>query len=386
MNARYSRRAFLKMLGAGAALALAPRFSRVRGADNLPLIVDAHLDIGWNAINFQRDYTQSAFDLRAQSAGKAVERVSGKAMVGLPELLQGHVGLIFATIYMMPKRMQTSALQRAVYNTVDEAEALGWQMADAIEMLAQRSPRYQMVRSQRDLDAVLATWAPDQPADKRTVGILMAMEGADPIRTPDQLGQWYERGVRCIGLSWGMTRYAGGNTEPGGLTALGKQLLAEMARYNVILDTAHLAEQAFWDITRVWPGRFVYTHGVPRRMMTGERALSDEQIKTLAERGGVMGIGLYNGFYPGKSVVTINDILHTIDYVVQLTGSADHVALGSDFDGGFGAESAPQGFNTIADLQLIPTGLASRGYSAAHIQQIMSGNWLQIVRDSLPKT
>jgi membrane dipeptidase len=349
-----------------------------------PLIVDAHCDLGWNMVNYQRNYIRSALETRAQEAGSVVERVAGKCMLGLPEWLQARVALLCGSIFVIPHRAVSSGRQLANYQTPEAAYRWGQQMLSAIEQLAATNESFVLVRTVADLETVLASWA----TPKKQIGILLAMEGADPIQTPDQLHAWYARGLRMVGLSWLRTRYAGGNAEPSGLTALGVQLLKEMKQSRLIFDTAHLAEQAFWNALDVWDGSFVYSHGIPRHFMAAQRALSDEQIKALAAREGVMGIGLYNGFYQlhrnNTIRVTITDVVNAIDYVCQLLGSSDYVAIGADFDGGFGAEAAPVGFNTVADLQRLPPALQAKGYNSRQIDLIMHGNWLRLFRQSLP--
>jgi membrane dipeptidase len=376
---RFSRRDILKFLGAASLTTLWPN---ALALPDVPLIVDAHLDLGWNMVGYGRDYTQSAYDIRA------ADKTAGKVMLGLPEWLQGRVALIFGVIYVMPRHLATSGQKSATYATPQEAYQWGWKMLEAVESLATRSSRFKMVRSAADLDAVLATWAPAAPEAGRQVGILLAMEGADPIQTPDDLETWYARGLRSIGLSWGKTRYAGSSSEPGGLSELGAQLLRAMKQRGMIFDTAHLAEQAFWEALKVWEGRFVYTHGIPRYFLPNPRALSDDQIKALAGRDGVMGISPYNAFYyrhrSDPAGLTITDVVNAIDYVCQLLGTAAHVAIGSDLDGGFGAESTPAGMDTTADLQLIPPALRARGFSEADINAITHDNWLRVVREALP--
>lgn len=381
-----TRRAFLRRLAAALGIALIAR--RRSLAQPPTLIIDGHLDLGWNIVNYGRDYTRSALELRWESAGKAIERVAGKCMVGLPELLRGGVAVLKGAIFVIPRRLRRSGLQIASYQTSAEAAQWGWRMLDEIEALAARSEYFTLVRNVAELEAALATWQPDSPEGARRIGIIPAMEGADPIETPGHLGQWHERGLRCLGLSWGRTRYAGGNTEPSGLTDPGRQLLREMRGLGVILDVAHLAEQAFWDMLDVWQGSFVYTHGNARRFVQSQRALSDDQIKALAARNGVMGIGLYNGFFQlhraDRAGVTITDVVNAIDYVCQLLGTCEHIALGSDLDGGFGAENAPAGIDTIADLQLLPHALRARGFAESHVNLIMHGNWLRFLRENLP--
>lgn len=381
-----SRRQFLRLAAlAAAGTALSRRVTTVHAESDLLPLIDAHLDLGWNITGYGRDYTRSAYLTRAAESGRTVERIAGRAMLGLPELLSAQLAVLFGVIFVMPRRAVSAALQVANYATADEAHAWALRMLADIEAFAARSGRGVLIRSTDDLDNALTTWHPSVPPEARRIAILLSMEGADPIRTPAEFGFWYERGLRCVALAWMRTQYAGGNAEPSGLSAQGEALLREMGAYRVLLDTAHLAEQAFWDCLRHWQGALIYSHGIPRHFLESQRALSNDQIGALAERGGVIGIGLYSGFYQRRrgTTFTLDDVADSIDYVCQRLGTCAHVALGSDLDGGFGAFHAPQGVDTIADLPKVIAALRQRGYTQADLVAIAHGNWLRVLRSAL---
>jgi membrane dipeptidase len=306
-------------------------------------------------------------------------------MLGLPELLAGRVALVIGIIFVIPAEHVTSLAQVAYYHTPAEAHDWGLTMLAAMEELAARSESFTLVRTQSDLDSVLASWSTGQPGQ---VGIIIGMEGADPITQPDELSEWYARGLRHVGLAWGRTQYAGSSSDPGDLTGSGAALLAKMKDFKMVLDVAHLSESAFWQVVNLWDDPLVYSHGNSRYYLPSERGLSDTQIATIAEHEGLIGIGCYNGFYQQhitvSGLVTVEDVVNAIDYVCQLTGDCDHVAIGSDADGGFGAEAAPYGLDTVADFQKIPALLTQRGYLPEHVDQIAHGNWLRIFRHTLP--
>ena len=392
LNGDLSRRSFLKLAGAASASLALPHLSgvgRSQISSAAPIIVDAHVDLGYNIVNFGRDYTRSALDIRADTAGTPAQRVQGQAMLGLPELLAGRMALVWGVIYVMPQSSVRSPLQIANYGSPDEAAAWGQVMHEAILDFIASSDHLMLVKNQTDLDVVLESWEQDIPDEERRVGVMLAMEGADPIRSPDELAAWYAGGLRSVGLSWGRTQYAGSNSMDGPLTTAGVELLERMREYNMIFDTAHLSEAAFWDAMSVWDDVVVNSHSALRHYLPTERGFSDDQIRAIIERDGVFGIGLYNGFYEQNTrnafLIVLDDVLDAITYVCELAGNCDHVAIGSDLDGGFGAELAPQGIDTIADLQQIPTGLKLRGFSDAQIDAICHGNWLRILRQSLPE-
>jgi membrane dipeptidase len=359
------------------------------------LIVDGHEDIAYNAISFGRDYTRSALDTRALEAdNEQAHAAMGDCMVGLPEWLAGNVGLILGTLFAMPARRRIAGTGDTTpgYTAPQEAYDQAMRQLDLYHRFADENPRLTLVRDQKELDAVLGTWKPDAPDDKRQVGLVVLMEGADPIIKPQDIERWYERGLRIVGLAWlAGTRYAGGDASGGPLTEDGIQLLKAMLDFNMVLDVSHLAEQACLQALDRYDGPVIASHSNPRRLAPGNRQLSDDMIRRVLERDGVMGIlpinsMLKEGWRRGdrKDAVTIDSVAAAMDYVCQKAGDAQHVAIGSDFDGGFGAESTPAEIDTVADLTKIAGALEARGYAEADIEAIMGGNWVRILRRALP--
>ena len=362
----------------------------------LPLIVDAHQDLAWNARTFGRDYTQSALETRAreQAADSWAVAVNGQCTIGLPELLRGQVAFVFSTLFAAPRRRKASGWsgQTPAYATLNEARDLYAQQLDDYYRLVDTSPVFTFVTRQSDIDRVLASWG---TPDERLVGLVPLMEGADAIRQPKEAEWWWERGLRIVGLAWTRTRYAGGTGQPGPLTREGRRLLAAMADLGLILDLSHASDEAYLEAIERFEGVVIASHANPRACLNNpprpERFLTDDMIKRMAERQGVMGIVPYNAFLStawqlsdGKAPVTLDHVTMMIDHICQLTGSAAHVGIGSDFDGGFGAESLPAEMDTVADLQKIGPALAARGYTPTDIAAILGGNWLSILRRGLP--
>ena len=247
-----------------------------------------------------------------------------------------------------------------------------------------------MVRNSGELDSVLATWEDDTTLTDHRIGLVLLMEGADPVLEPRQLEEWVARGVRILGPAWSETRYAGGTGRPGPLTTLGHELLEVMAEYNLILDLSHMTEAGFYEALERYAGPVLASHSNPTQFWNDHRNLTDAQIAALAERDGVMGVVLYNRFmnpawYRGapKSSTPFSTIIDMIDHVCQVTGSAAHVGIGSDIDGGFGAEAIPEGLDTVTDFLLIGDGLRERGFSEPDIEGVLGGNFLRVLRRGL---
>ncbi len=160
----------------------------------------------------------------------------------------------------------------------------------------------------------------------------------------------------------------------------------------MILDTSHLAEQAFWEAMDNFGGPVLATHNGCRALCDHDRQIDDKQIAALAARGGVIGTAmdiwmlspLWDVEAQDNSKITLETVADHIDHVCQVTGNAKHVAIGTDLDGGYGKEQAPADMDTIADLQLLVPILQRRGYSEEEIAGVMHGNWIALLRSSWP--
>jgi membrane dipeptidase len=355
------------------------------------IVVDAHEDIAYNFLRYGRDYRASVAAKRQHEANG--DHPNGYATTGLPDALLGRVAVVFSTIFTAPKTAPSpmASLDDTHYSTPAEAYHLGEQQLDYYNRLFDESEKIVPVRTQADLDAVLATWEPDTEFADHKQGFVLLMENADPIIEPKQFEEWYERGVRLVGPAWAASRYCGGTGQPGPLTTLGRELLEVMASFNAILDLSHMAEESFLEAVDRYEGAIIASHSNPRSFRNTDRHLSDDMIRRLAERDGVMGTVIYNNFLSDtwrkgnlRTDVPFSIVLDAIDTVCQLTGSAAHVGIGTDFDGGFGAENIPAGMDTITDLWKLGDGLRARGYSEADIEAILGGNMLRKLRQSLP--
>ena len=351
------------------------------------IIVDGHEDIAWNALVLGRDVLLSVSEVRRLEQGSDIPARDGIRMVGLPEWLAGGVAVVFGTIFAEPAKRAYP--KPHTYTTAEEAHTLAQAQLDYYHRLVDGCEQIMLVGTRADLDEVLVS----QGTEKPQVGIVPLMEGADPIREPAETEMWFERGLRLVGLSWVKgSCYAGGDGSPGSLTDDGRELLEVMAELGMVLDVSHLAEEAFTEAVERFEGRVVASHANPRARVPGRRQLTDAMIRRLAERDGVIGIVLYNTFLrPGwskgdpRNAVTVADVVAAIDHVCQVVGDAAHVGLGSDFDGGFGAESAPLGIDTVADLGLVAPALGEMGYGDKEIAAVMGENWLRLLREALPK-
>jgi membrane dipeptidase len=355
------------------------------------IILDAHLDIAFNHVVHGRDFRQPALKIRQMEDNRPEKlKDRGLATVGLPDVLLGRVGVAFGTLFVEPAASPYLAPGQTGYQNTAQAYNQAMAQLDYYHRLVDDDGRVILIQTQADLKMVLASWADDKQVGDHKLGIVVSMEGADPVVEPKQVEEWYERGVRAIGLAWTETRYAAGTGRPGPLTRLGHELLGTMGDLNMILDLSHLAEKAYYEALDEYQGVIIASHSNPRRFYESDRNLSDDMIRRLAERDGVIGVALFNKFINGnwtrtdpRDKVRLEHVIEIIDYICQLTGSARHVGIGSDMDGGFGVESIPYPMNTITDEWLLKDLLLKR-YDPEDVQAILSGNFLRVLEQSLP--
>jgi membrane dipeptidase len=345
-------------------------------------ICDAHQDLGLNHHRYGRDITQDLKTIRAADGG--ANPMCGTATVSLPAMRAGSVGLAFATLLAMP-RAAKHPLGECECSTPEQANAIALRDLDYYRRL-EDSGHVRMVGDRASLDAHAAQWDAGDP--DRRLGIVPSMEGAEPILTPSEVAEWQARGLRIIGPAWfGENRYAHGTGTPGGLSDPGRELLREMSRAGMILDVSHLAEAAFFEALDRFDGTVIASHSNARALVPGDRQLSDEMIRRLIERGAAVGAVLDGwmlvpGWRRGQSNagLTLTKVADHIDHICQLAGNANHAAIGSDLDGGFGREQCPADIDSIADLQRLFEILSERGYPDDDIRAVAHENWLRILR------
>ena len=354
------------------------------------LIVDAHLDLAMNALVWNRDLKLSAHETRDLEAGMT-DKGRAAGTVGLPDLHRGSIGLCCATVL---GRVNPESSAKLDFRTHEIAYA-HCQGELALYRELQRQGLVRMIRTRGELDEHLAQWPADgsETAAGRPIGIILLMEGADPIVEPSQAEQWWNDGLRMVGLAhYGPSAYAFGTDSAGPLTNMGRELCVEMDRLGMILDASHLTDESFHDALDRFQGPVMASHSNCRALVPGDRQLSDDMIRRLIERGAVIGAVadawmLEPGWVRGESQpdkVTVEAIADHIDHVCQLAGNASHAAIGSDLDGGYGTEQTPNDLDTIADLQKLSAILERRGYAHDDIASIMHGNWIRFFRTHLP--
>jgi membrane dipeptidase len=354
-------------------------------------LIDAHLDLAWNALSWNRDLTQPLAASRKQEAAMVDHPARGHGTVTLPELRRGNIRFCLGTLLARanPSVHPREGHRRRDLDFVNQDIAY----AAATGQLAY----YHALQARGEVEIITSKSALDRHWDdpsKQPVGVILAMEGADPIVSPAQAEQWHAAGVRCVGLAhYGRSAYAVGTGDAGPVTPAGIELLREFEKLGMIVDLTHSSDPSFFQALDVFAGPVIASHNNCRALVPGDRQFSDEQIRRLIERDAVIGVACdswmlvpnYKRGQTPREAATLNSVADHIDHICQLAGNANHVGIGSDLDGGFGTEQSPLEIDSIADLQKLAPILQQRGYSESDVAAIFHGNWLRFFRLHLPQ-
>jgi Zn-dependent dipeptidase, microsomal dipeptidase homolog len=344
------------------------------------MIIDAHLDLAMNALEWNRDLQQPVHAIRERESGMNDKPDRGKGMVSLPALREGDIALVVAT---QIARYVAPGSNLPGWHSPEQAWAqaqgqLAWYraMEEAGEM--------KQITNRTELDAHLASW------NKGAIGYILSLEGADSLVNLSYLEKAYAYGLRALGPAhYGPGRYAPGTGMEGPLTPLGVELLKEMDRLHMILDVTHLTDEGFAQAMHLYKGPVWASHHNCRALVPHQRQLTDDQIKMLIERDAVIG-GVLDAWMlypnwergvtqPREAGVSLETLIDHYDHICQLAGNCRHIAIGSDLDGMYGTEQSPYDMDTIADLQKLAPLLKKRGYAEEDIEAIFCKNWLRFL-------
>ena len=355
----------------------------------MKFIIDIHLDLSMNAIEWNRDLTQSVLQINAQEKDLIDKPDRSKATVSLQAMREGNIGFCVAT---QIARYVKSNNPLPGWNSPAQAWAqtqgqLAWYRA------MEKTDEMVQIIDKKGLQSHLDLWSSDEP--NKPIGYLLNLEGADSIVTLDHLHRAYEQGLRAIGPAhYGPGTYAYGTDSEGGLGTKGKELLNEIEKLNMILDVTHLCDQSFWEAIDHYNGKMWASHSNCRSLVPNQRQFSNLQIKELISRKAIIGMAFdawmmipkwQKGISdPKDNGLVIETIIDHIDHICQLSGNSDHIALGTDLDGGFGKEQCPYDLETISDLQKMDALLKKRGYSENDIQKILNQNAINFLMGALP--
>jgi membrane dipeptidase len=363
------------------------------------IIFDAHLDLAWNALDWNRDLLLPVAEIRRREEGMS-DKGRGCNTVSFPELRRGKIAIFIATL--LARLLQPNlvpAIRR--FHSMEAAYAAAQGQMAYYRALEQQG-HLRWIKDKEGLEAHVEAWtsgretASQESACGEPLGFILSMEGADPVLFPEQVEEWWQAGLRIIGPAhYGVSPYAHGTGTEGGLFPRGPALLKEMERVGMILDVTHLSDQCFDEALDLYGGPVLASHHNCRALVPNQRQLTDEQIKRLIGRGAVIGTALDAWMLspdwirgtttPEQAGVTLSSMIDHIDHVCQLAGDARHAAIGTDLDGGFGREQSPADLDTIADLQRLPDLLGRRGYKTEAIEGILFKNWVRFFQAAWTK-
>ncbi|MEO0513216.1 MAG: membrane dipeptidase [Planctomycetota bacterium] len=349
-----------------------------------PAWFDAHLDLAFLAL-IGRDLTAS--DPRAS------DDPLQPGFLTLPALAEGGVATVLATVFTEPEGLPDSGAvdPRVQYDPSDPRSAF--------HAGAEQINLYHRLARDGHLALPASSWAREHgwtPDARPAAGILV--ENAEPILSPSELAWWKDRGVVAVGLTWATpNRYACGNATPPdqdtGLSDAGRDLVHAMDDLGLVHDASHLSDRSLDDLFNTTNARVIASHSNCRALLTdsaayvsGDRApaaqrhLTDDAIREIARRDGVVGLNLYRKFLAPPSRFqtnprhrpTIDQTLDHVRRVVELTGSARHVGLGSDADGGLDATDLPDGLDHPRDYDRLAAAL---GWTDDDTRAFQRGNW-----------
>ncbi len=200
-----------------------------------------------------------------------------------------------------------------------------------------------------------------------------------------RLERLYKEGVRLMTLTWnhenciGFPNSKDAKTMMKGLKPFGMEVIREMNRLGMIIDVSHLSDGGFWDVVKYSQAPFVASHSNARELCPHPRNLSDEMIKALAEKGGVVGINFYPYFINENGVATVEDIANHIAHMYQI-GGEDVVAIGTDFDG---FDEGELEIGHLGEIDKVYNAVKKHGFSSRQIDKLFWENANRVIKEVL---
>lgn len=288
---------------------------------------------------------------------RSLGQLASQGHLDLPRLKKGGVKVQFFAAFISPE-FKNAPLKRAL------------ELVDNFLREIQMNPNdIQLVKNLHEIY---------QACSSGKVAALLTVEGGECLEGRlEVLRQLYKLGVRGLTLTWNNSNELGNGInaiKPAGLTAFGFTVVEELNRLGALIDVSHLSEDGFRDVLQHSRQPVIASHSNCKALCNHPRNLSDEQIKLLADNGGVMGITFVPAFLGGEKP-SLADVLNHIDHAIAV-GGIDCVGMGSDFDG---TEYLAEGLEDCTCLPAITAGLIDRGYSNEEVKKIIGGNFLRVI-------
>ncbi|MEO0079811.1 MAG: dipeptidase [candidate division WOR-3 bacterium] len=316
---------------------------------SVPIYADLHCDSLNVHLRGQRDIT------RRSTAGH----------LDIPRLLEAGVNVQVFAIWPDPNSLRPGQYQEFVIRAIDTLK----------EICSRHSDKLALALSPQELDRIVASGR---------IAAIIGVEGGHALEGRlDRLTDWWERGVRLLTITWCNSNELGDSssdeTRPNnGLSRLGRDAVREMNRLGMIVDVSHCAETTFWHIINVSSAPVIASHSGVYALCAHHRNLTDEQIRAIARKRGLVGMVFLPGYLRiNPAQATIADVVSGISHIIELVGP-DSAALGSDFDG-FDGRLA--GLEDVTMVPKIVLGLQQRRYPLATIAKVMGANFCRVWRE-----
>ena len=295
--------------------------------------------------------------------GYRLEERSEKALVDLHKMREGALDVATMAAYIPHGDRNETSLEAAT--------AMAEQLLDGIKERANDNSEY-----------VRLCNTPAQAKEAKREGklvIMQAIENGYAIgKNLELIKHFHDRGVVYMTLCHNgdndICDSARGNSEHGGLSAFGKEVVKEMNRCGMMIDLSHAAESTFYEVLELSTQPVVCSHSSCKALCDHPRNLDDNQIKALAAKGGVIQVTMYSGFLRKEGNATLNDFMQHLEHAISVAG-IDHVGIGTDFDG----DGAVEGCSSASQLRNVTRELLRRGHSIEEIEKIWGGNWLRVM-------
>jgi len=217
--------------------------------------------------------------------------------------------------------------------------------------------------------------------EKGKIAAILSIEGGEALQGDlSALRVFYRLGVRSICLTWNYrNEIADGikdDISGGGLTRFGKELVEEMNSLGMLIDLSHISEKGFWDAIELSKAPVIVSHANSRSVCDNKRNLTDSQIRSVATKGGVIGVNFYPVFLNGTREASITDVIKHIEHMAGLVGT-EAIGIGSDFDG---IDCTPHGLAGVEGIQDLINELLRLNYSETDVEKIAGGNFLRVIK------
>lgn len=220
--------------------------------------------------------------------------------------------------------------------------------------------------------------------DEEKISAFLTIEDGGVLEgNMDNLIDAYNKGIRLITLTWNYENEIGyphckKEFRDKGLKSFGIDLVSEMNKKGIIIDTSHLSDKGFYDVAKYSKKPFLASHSNSREITNHSRNLTDDMIKVLANKGGIMGLNYCNAFMGNSTITTLDEILYHVNHIVNV-GGHDVIALGSDFDG---IENEVE-FKNPSHIEMLYDKLEKSGYKQEFIEKLFYKNAIRFLNDTL---